>query len=190
MVVRKILRRPILAGEKYRVFSPLAFSPTFAQNHPFQLFSSTGVLCSNSKGSYHSFAHQSVKGVAHNISMTRPGNFPLCRAKAAEHEESKHCTPSSRPSPQGEGESAAASLKNLRRDWPDGQPIIWKRAKGVPSPRGRPEFNAKTPRRRDAKKNEKIELIFSFAPLFLCVFALKVFIAFVRRRRGQARVTT
>ncbi len=73
-------------------------------------------------------------GGAHNISMTRPGNFPLCRAKAAEDEESKHCTPSSRPSPQGEGESSAASLKNLRRDWPNGQPIIWKRAKGVPSP--------------------------------------------------------
>jgi hypothetical protein len=31
-----------------------------------------------------------------NISMTRPGNFPLCRAKAAEDEVSKHCTPSSR----------------------------------------------------------------------------------------------
>ena len=138
--------------------------------------------------------------------MTRPGNFPLCRAKAAEDEVSKHCTPSSRPSihtltrssttlshlmGEGyEGESSAASLKNLRRDWPDGQPIIWKRAKGVPSPRGRPEFNAKTPRRRGAKKNEKFEPIFSFAPLCLCVFALKVFIAFVRRRRGQARVTT
>jgi hypothetical protein len=33
-----------------------------------------------------------------------------------------------------EGESSAASLKNLRRDGPDGQPINWKRAKGVPSP--------------------------------------------------------
>ena len=31
-------------------------------------------------------------------------NFPLCRAKAAEDEQSKHCTPSSQPSPQGEGD--------------------------------------------------------------------------------------
>jgi hypothetical protein len=32
-------------------------------------------------------------------------------------------SPSSRPSPQGEGESFAASLKNLRLGWPDGLPI-------------------------------------------------------------------
>ena len=134
--------------------------------------------------------------------MTRPGNFPLGRAKAAEDEVSKHCTPSSRrrrgygkaspPSPRlwrgkpavaeamagqarpsihtltrspafawlrraksptlstpeehlirpsatffpsnaekgnlmgkgYEGESSAASLKNLRRDGPDGQPHL------------------------------------------------------------------
>jgi hypothetical protein len=45
--------------------------------------------------------------------------------------------PSSRPSPQGEGETFAAPLKNLRLDWPDGLPEKQKRELAVPSPRGR-----------------------------------------------------
>jgi hypothetical protein len=45
--------------------------------------------------------------------------------------------PSSQPSPQGEGETFAASLKNLRLDWPDGLPEKQKRELAVPSSRGR-----------------------------------------------------
>ena len=45
--------------------------------------------------------------------------------------------PSSQPSPQEEGETFAASLKNLRLDWPDGLPEKQKRELAVPSPRGR-----------------------------------------------------
>lgn len=45
-------------------------------------------------------------------------------------------SPSTRPSPQGDGECSAVSLKNLRLDLPVGQPDIRKRDPGIPLPGG------------------------------------------------------
>ena len=64
----------------------------------------------------------------------------------------------------------------IARSSPDGNKdafILPQRAK----PRG-PEFNAKTPRRKDAKKNLKFKPISSLAPSRLCAFALNIFLFF------------